>query len=379
MPSLPIYFDYQATTPIDKRVLEAMMPYLTTHFGNPHSVEHAFGWQAGAAIEVARKQIAQLIGADTSEIIFTSGATESNNLALKGMAYAAYPQKNHIITVVSEHECVLACARSLEDAGFKVTYLSVDHDGLIDLEALENAIHDKTSLVSVMAVNNEIGVIQNLEKIGEICRKKQVTFHTDAAQAVGKIALDVSAFNIDALSISSHKIYGPKGIGALYLKKDTPIIALFDGGGQENGLRSGTLSPALCVGMGTACAVAQKDRLQDNIHIDKLSQYLLNEIISKLGCAHLNGSLDHRFLGNLNFTFKGIKSDLLVANLKDVALSTGAACSSASAKSSYVLSALGLTKQEIASSLRIGIGRMTTQEEVTFGADYIIKTVKNLT
>ncbi|MBT5186131.1 MAG: aminotransferase class V-fold PLP-dependent enzyme [Kordiimonadaceae bacterium] len=375
---LPIYLDYQATTPIDQRVLEAMMPYLTTHFGNPHSSEHSFGWQTEAVVEIARKQVAELIGAHESEIIFTSGATESNNIAIKGTAYGAYPKRNHIITVKTEHECLLASANSLESSGFDVTYLSISDEGLIDLKELEFVISDKTSLVSVMAVNNEIGTIQNLQRIGEICLSKNVLFHSDAAQAVGKIPLDVDKMNIDIMSISGHKIYGPKGIGALYVRKGTRVIPLFDGGGQEKGLRSGTLSPALCAGIGKACELAGQDMQKDQAHVDELSSLLIDKLSSGLDNASINGGIGKRYFGNLNLKFSGVKSDLLVADLKDIAISTGSACSSAKARSSYVLSALGLSENEIASSVRIGIGRMTTVEEIEYAADHIIKCVKNL-
>lgn len=375
---LPIYMDFQATTPIDKRVLDAMMPYLTEHFGNPHSVEHCFGWQADAAVDVARKDIASLINAGDQEIIFTSGATESNNMAIKGIAYGAYPEKDHIVTIKTEHECVLACAGSLEKAGFKVTYLDVTKDGFINHTELEKAITDRTSLVSVMAVNNEIGVIQNLKKIGDICRLKGVLFHTDAAQAFGKIPLNVSEMNIDLMSISGHKIYGPKGIGAIFIKNGTDIVPLFDGGGQEKGLRSGTLSPALCVGLGKASEIAVNEMSKDYEHIKKLSDSLLSKLTSNLNCVELNGSMENRFMGNLNLTFHGVKSDLLVADLKNIAISTGSACSSAKAKSSYVLAALGLSDKEISSSVRIGIGRMTTADEIDYAADHIINAVQNL-
>ncbi len=375
---LPIYLDYQATTPIDGRVLEAMMPYLTNDFGNPHSVEHSFGWKAEAAVEKARKQVAGMINAEQNEIIFTSGATESNNLAIKGVAFAHYPARNHIITVKTEHECVLASARALEKMGFDVTYMDVGPDGLIDTGELEAAITTKTSLVSVMTVNNEIGVIQNIKAIGAICRKKNVLFHTDAAQAVGKIPLDVVAMNIDVMSISGHKIYGPKGVGALYVKKGTPIIPLFDGGGQENGLRSGTLSPALCTGVGAACEVASVDMDKDMKHISNLSDRFLNNIKTALNSVSLNGSATERYPGNINLTFQGIKADLLIADLKDIAISTGSACSSAKHKPSYVLKALGLSKPEIDASVRIGIGRMTTQQEMDYAAEHIIRCVRNL-
>lgn len=379
MLKLPVYMDYQATTPMDPRVLEAMMPYFKEKYGNPHSVEHVFGWEAEAAVEIARKQVAGIIGAsEEKEIIFTSGATESNNLALKGIAFAQHPAKNHIITVKTEHECVLASSRALEKMGFDVTYLDVDHAGLIDLAELENAITEKTSLVSVMVVNNEIGVIQDITNIGKICRKNGVIFHTDAAQAVGKIPLDVDAMNIDVMSISGHKIYGPKGIGAIYIRMGTSILPLFDGGGQEQGIRSGTLAPAQCVGLGKACAIALDQMVQDNEHIRTLSSRLLEKLKSNLNNVRLNGSDSDRFPGNLNLTFDGIKSDLLVADLKHVAISTGSACSSAKQKSSYVLAALGLDKKKIDASIRIGIGRMTTEEEVDYAAEHIIACARNL-
>ncbi len=375
---LPIYLDYQATTPLDQRVLDAMMPYLTRDFGNPHSTEHSFGWKADAAVEIARKQVADLVGAQKSEIIFTSGATESNNMAIKGVAFAHHPSKNHIVTIKSEHECVLACMRSLEKSGFKVTYLDIDQNGLIDLEQLSAAITDRTSLVSVMAVNNEIGIIQDLKAIGEICLKKSVVFHTDAAQGAGKIPLDVDRMNIDVMSISGHKMYGPKGIGALYVRKDTAIIPLFDGGGQEQGLRSGTLSPALCAGLGKACEIALLEMEKDDIHIAALSTRFLDKINIGLNHVKLNGGIEDRYRGNLNLTFEDVKSDLLVADLKDIAVSTGSACSSASAKSSYVLKELGLSEKDISSSIRIGFGRMTTKEEIDEAVNHIIKVVQNL-
>lgn len=379
MLKLPVYMDYQATTPMDPRVLEAMMPYFKEKYGNPHSVEHVFGWEVEAAVEIARKQVAGIIGAsEEKEIIFTSGATESNNLALKGIAFAQHPAKNHIITVKTEHECVLASSRALKKMGFDVTYLDVDHAGLIDLAELENAITEKTSLVSVMVVNNEIGVIQDITNIGKICRKNGVIFHTDAAQAVGKIPLDVDAMNIDVMSISGHKIYGPKGIGAIYIRMGTSILPLFDGGGQEQGIRSGTLAPAQCVGLGKACAIALDQMVQDNQHIRTLSSRLLEKLKSNLNNVRLNGSDSDRFPGNLNLTFDGIKSDLLVADLKHVAISTGSACSSAKQKSSYVLAALGLDKKKIDASIRIGIGRMTTEEEVDYAAEHIIACARNL-
>ncbi|MDG1996367.1 MAG: aminotransferase class V-fold PLP-dependent enzyme [Emcibacteraceae bacterium] len=375
---LPIYLDYQATTPLDPRVLEKMMPYLTDHFGNPHSVEHSYGWQAEAAVDIARGQVANLIGAKADEVIFTSGATESNNMAIKGIAYAEYPDKNHVVTVKTEHECVLASARSLERMGFSVTYLTVDKEGFINLAELEAAITDKTSLVSVMALNNEIGVIQDLKSIGAICVKKNVIFHTDAAQAFGKIPMNVDEMNIDVMSISGHKIYGPKGIGALYVRKGINIIPLLDGGGQEKGLRSGTLSPALCMGLGAAANIALEDMESDLEHVSLLWEKLISKLSQNLNNMTLNGSADQRYPGNINLTFKGRKSDLLIADLKNIAVSSGSACSSANQKSSYVLEAIGLAAEDVGASIRIGIGRMTTADEIDYAADHIINAVQNL-
>ena len=378
MTKRPVYLDYQATTPLDPRVLEVMMPYLTNKFGNPHSVNHTFGWEAEAGVEFARKQVADLIGAASDEIIFTSGATESNNIALKGLAYAAYPEKNHVITVATEHSCVLQSCSALEKSGFSVSYLPVGEKGLISLNDLEDAMTPKTSLVSVMAVNNEIGILQDLKKIGEICTAKGVAFHTDAAQAVGKIPLNVDDLKIDLLSISGHKLYGPKGVGALYVCKSlTPQpLPLFDGGGQEKGLRSGTLSPALCAGLGAACEIAGQDMEKDYEHISMLSEKLKQAILSEIENVRLNGSESRRFPGNLNFTFEDIRSDQLIRKLRHIALSTGAACSTEKPTPSHVLTALGLNKKQIDCSIRIGIGRMTSVAEVDYVAGQIIDLFK---
>lgn len=378
MTKRPVYLDYQATTPLDPRVLEVMMPYLTNKFGNPHSVNHTFGWEAEAGVEFARKQVADLIGAASDEIIFTSGATESNNIALKGLAYAAYPEKNHVITVATEHSCVLQSCSALEKSGFSVSYLPVGEKGLISLNDLEDAMTPKTSLVSVMAVNNEIGILQDLKKIGEICAAKGVAFHTDAAQAVGKIPLNVDDLKIDLLSISGHKLYGPKGVGALYVRKSlTPQpLPLFDGGGQERGLRSGTLSPALCAGLGAACEIAGQDMEKDYEHISMLSEKLKQAILSEIENVRLNGSESRRFPGNLNFTFEDIGSDQLIRKLRHIALSTGAACSTEKPTPSHVLTALGLNKKQIDCSIRIGIGRMTSVAEIDYVAGQIIDLFK---
>ncbi|WP_417318175.1 cysteine desulfurase family protein [Emcibacter sp.] len=377
-PNLPIYLDYQATTPLDDRALEAMMPYLTTKFGNPHSINHSFGWEAEAGVEKARSEIAGLIGADDDEIIFTSGATESNNLAIKGTAYALYPDKNHIITVATEHGCVLESCRSLEQSGLEVTVLPVKPDGLLDIDLLAESISDKTGLVSVMTVNNEIGVIQDIAAIGRLCREKGVLFHTDAAQGVGKIPLSMKEMPIDLMSISGHKLYGPKGIGALYVSNSlkTRPVSLMSGGGQERGLRSGTLAPALCAGFGAACAIAQREMDQDRKHTEMLSKRFFEKIQAQLEGVTLNGSAEKRLPANLNLTFEGVKSDLLVSGIRDIALSTGSACSTAKPQPSHVLTALGLARKQIDCSVRIGFGRMTTEAEVDFSADIITETVR---
>lgn len=376
----PIYLDYQATTPLDPRVLEVMMPYFTEKFGNPHSTNHRFGWEAEAGVELARQQVADLIGAQADEIIFTSGATESNNIALKGFAYSRYPAKNHIITAVTEHTCVLESCKALEKAGFEVTYLTVGTDGLIDLEALRRAITPKTVLVSIMAINNEIGVMQDVQNIGEICATHGVAFHTDAAQAVGKIPLDVTDMKIDLLSISSHKIYGPKGMGALYRRNDPNIrpLALFDGGGQEKGLRSGTLSPALCAGLGMACLIAGQDMIKDKNHIAMVSKKMKSSIMAAVTGVHLNGSATQRYPGNLSFLIDDIKTDMLFRELRNIALSTGAACATKKPEPSHVLTALGLNKKQIECSIRIGIGRMTTPAEIEQATDQIIAAIQKI-
>ena len=370
-----LYFDYQATTPLDKRVLDEMMLTMTTEFGNAHSKSHSFGWEAEKLVEKAREQVANVIGADAKDIIFTSGATESNNLAIKGVArFNKSDKKNHIITVQTEHKCVLESCRYLElKEGFKVTYLSVGSDGLINLEEFKNAITDKTILVSVMGVNNEIGVIQDLKSIGKICREKGVYFHTDCAQAFGKIPLNVDEMNIDLMSISGHKIYGPKGIGALYVRRKprVKIEAIINGGGQERGLRSGTLAVPLIVGLGKASQLMLEDGEEDKKRIDKFADQIINEFL-KIKKVDLNGSLEHRWKGCLNFSFAGVEGESLMMAINDIAVSSGSACTSATLDPSYVIKAIG-TKDELShSSIRVGLGRFTTQEEV----DYFIKRVK---
>jgi cysteine desulfurase len=373
--------DYQATTPLAPEALAAMMPYLTTKFGNPHSVSHKFGWEAEAGVERARLQVASLIGAEPDEIIFTSGATESNNLAIKGLARGLPQGRREIVTCVTEHKCLLASCRTLEREGFRVTYLPVLPSGLVDLGRLSDAITGGTGLVSIMAVHNEIGVVQPLHEIGEICRDKNVIFHTDAAQALGKIALDVRALNISLMSLSAHKIYGPKGLGALYLRKTRPrlhLVPLIDGGGQERGLRSGTLAPALCAGMGEACQIFLTNFDEENSKIKALSDKFINAIWSGLEGVSLNGDPKLRFPGNINLSFAGVGGDMLLAELRNLAVSSGAACASAAQEPSYVLEALGVSESLIKASIRFGIGRYTTEAEIDFAAAEVIAKVNRL-
>jgi cysteine desulfurase len=375
-----VYLDYQATTPCDPRVLEKMLPYFCEKFGNPHSRNHGYGWSAEEACEEARHQVATLIGADPREVVFTSGATESNNLALKGVMKFYGDQRQHVVTCLTEHKCVLDTCRYLEQEGFQVTYVPVQKNGLIDLEALKAAIKDTTALVSIMAVNNEIGVIQPLREIGQICREKGVFFHTDAAQAVGKIPIDVNDMNIDLMSISGHKIYGPKGVGALYVRRKprVRIIAQINGGGQERGMRSGTLSPALCVGLGAACAIAREEMGQENQKYSVLWHKMYQRLSTQLPDVYLNGDPVQRFYGNLNVSFAYVEGEGLLGALKDLALSSGSACTSASLEPSYVLRALGVSEELAHTSLRIGFGRFTTEAEVDYATERIIQAVNRL-
>jgi cysteine desulfurase len=376
----PVYMDYQATTPCDPRVVEAMLPWFTEKFGNPHSRNHAYGWEAEEAVEKAREQIADLIGADAKEIIFTSGATESNNLALKGVAHFYKDKKNHIVTVVTEHKCVLDTCRYLEQEGFAVTYLGVKPDGLIDMAELEAAITDKTAIVSVMAANNEIGVIQPIAEIGKLCRAKGVFFHTDCAQAAGKIPLDVNAMNIDLMSISAHKLYGPKGVGALYVRRRPRVrlVPLITGGGQERGMRSGTLATPLCVGMGEACALAKAEMEDEAVRLKGLRDRLLGGLKQRLPEIYVNGDMDNRIPGNLNISFAFVEGEGLMMGVKELAVSSGSACTSASLEPSYVLRALGLDAEMAHTSLRFGIGRFTTQDDIEFAIDHIVSAVEHL-
>ena len=379
-PQKPVYLDYQATTPMDPRVLDAMMPYFIEKFGNPHSRNHSHGWEAEQAVEKARQQVAELIGADEREIVFTSGATESNNLAIAGVARFYKDRKNHIVTVATEHKCVLDTCRHLEQEGFEVTYLHVQQNGLVDLDALKQAITPKTAIVSVMAVNNEIGVIQPLKEIGKICREKGAFFHTDAAQAFGKIPLDVNEMKIDLMSISGHKIYGPKGIGALFVRRKPRVrmIALIHGGGQERGFRSGTLPTPLCVGLGEAAAIAKREMGQETDRLTKLRDRFYDSIKKRLAEVYLNGDFAARIPGNLNLSFAYVEGEGLMMGIKDLSVSSGSACTSASLEPSYVLRALGVTEDLAHTSLRIGFGRFTTEDEVDYAADRIVEAVQKL-
>ncbi len=377
----PVYLDYQATTPMDPVVLEAMMPFFGEKFGNPHSTSHRYGWETDAAIEVARGHIASAIGANTEEIIFTSGATEANNLAIKGIMAAYGKRRPHLLTVISEHKCLIESANAMDRAGYDVTFLGVEADGLLDLNKVEAALREDTALLSVMAVNNEIGVIQPLEALGALAHSKGALFHSDAAQAFGKIPLDVNAMNIDLMSLSAHKIYGPMGIGALYLRAQprAAIVPQMDGGAQEKGMRSGTLAPALCVGFGKAAEIASEKGRDEYRRIRTLAATFRGRVL--LGCpdAIINGSLDERFPGNLNMSFPGLDGDLLISNLRDLAVSSGAACASATTGPSYVLEAIGLSKDLAKSSIRFGFGRFTSEDEVVFAADKVTQAVQNMT
>jgi len=375
----PLYLDAQATTPMDPRVLDAMLPYQMSYYGNPHSRTHQYGWESEEAMELARKQVSDLIGADPKEIIWTSGATESNNISVKGVARFYKSKKKHVITTQTEHKCVLDSCRILESEGVDVTYLPVQTSGLVDLEQLEAAIRPDTSLVSIMTVNNEIGVIQPMEEIGKMCRAKKVFFHTDAAQAVGKIPLDVNKMNIDLMSISGHKIYGPKGVGALYVRRRPRVRVepIQNGGGQERGLRSGTVPTPLVVGLGAACALAKQEMDYDHRHISRLSELLIEGIMSELPNVVRNGG-DNVYPGCINLSFHCVEGESLLMALKDVALSSGSACTSASLEPSYVLRALGAEEDMAHSSIRFGIGRFTAEEEVMYTVDRTVKEVNRL-
>jgi cysteine desulfurase len=379
--NLPIYLDNHATTPLDPRVLEAMLPYFTQKFGNAASRNHSFGWEAEKAVSEAREQIAQLIGATAKEIIFTSGATESDNLAIKGVAEMYRERGNHIITQATEHKAVLDTCKRLEKQGFRVTYLPVKADGIIDLEDLKRAMDQQTILVSIMAANNEIGVLQPIAEIGRLCHEKNVLFHCDAVQAVGKIPVNVIADNIDLMSISAHKIYGPKGVGALYVRRRDPrvqIVAQIDGGGHERGMRSGTLNVPGIVGLGKACEICRQEMGEEAKRLTGLRDRLKNKLESELDYVHVNGSWEHRLPGNLNMSFLYVEGESLLMGINDVAVSSGSACTSATLEPSYVLKALGLGDDVAHSSIRFGLGRFNTQAEVDYVAAKVIDVVKKL-
>nr|XP_023020178.1 probable cysteine desulfurase, mitochondrial [Leptinotarsa decemlineata] len=376
----PLYLDAQATTPMDPRVLDAMLPYFTNYYGNPHSRTHAYGWETETAVEKAREHVANLIGADPKEIIFTSGATESNNIAVKGVARFYGVKKRHVITTQTEHKCVLDSCRALENEGFEITYLPVQSNGIISLEQLDRSITSNTSLVSIMAVNNEIGVKQPISEIGALCREKKVFFHTDAAQAVGKVPLDVNSMNIDLMSISGHKLYGPKGIGAIYIRRRprVRVEAIQSGGGQERGIRSGTVPAPLVVGFGEACRISKTEMEYDHAYIQRLSKKLLDQICGSLSHVIRNGDESQTYPGCINLSFAYVEGESLLMALKDIALSSGSACTSASLEPSYVLRAIGTDEDLAHSSIRFGIGRFTTEEEIDYTAKKCIYHVNRL-
>jgi cysteine desulfurase len=377
---LPIYLDNHATTPLDPRVLDEMLPYLSGKFGNPASRSHSFGWEAAKAVDVARMRVAKLIGAAADEIVFTSGATESDNLAIKGGAEANRDRGRHIVTVVTEHKAVLDSCKHLEQWGCEVSYLPVQSDGLIDLDELRRALRDDTILVSIMAANNETGVLQPFGEIGSICRQRRILFHTDAAQAAGKISIDVGRDNIDLLSISGHKLYGPKGVGALYVRRspDVKLAPQIDGGGHEHGMRSGTLNVPGIVGLGKACDLARAEMPEEACRIAGLRNRLRDGIVSQLNGVSVNGSSEQRLPGNLNVSFVGIQGEDLLTALDGIAVSSGAACTSDHVDPSYVLKALGLSDELAQASIRFGLGRFTTQAEVDYAAARVVEGVRQL-
>jgi cysteine desulfurase len=374
----PIYLDNHSTTPVDPRVLDAMLPYLMDKFGNAASRSHSFGWAADEAVNVARAQVALLIGADRDRIVFTSGATESDNLAIKGIAEAFRGKGNHIITAVTEHKAVLDSCKRLEKYGCSVTYLPVNKDGLVDLDALRAAMSDATILVTIMAANNEIGVLQPVGAIGKLCRERGVVFHSDAAQALGKIPIDVARQNIDLLSISGHKVYGPKGVGALYVRDGIEIAPTIDGGGHERGMRSGTLNVPGIVGLGKACEICRDEMTQESCRMAGLRNRLHDKIKAGLNEVCINGSMEHRLPGNLNISFAGVDGEELMTAIDDVAVSSGAACTSAHIEPSYVLKALGISDELAQASIRFGIGRFNTEAEVDYVGEKVVHAVQQL-
>ena len=378
---LPIYMDNHATTPVDPRVVDVMLPYLTEHFGNAASRNHPFGWTAEEAVEVAREQIAALIGATAKEIVFTSGATESDNAALKGVVEFYGHQGKHIITAPTEHKAVIDTARHLERQGCEVTWLPVGEDGVVDPQSVADAIRDDTILVSVMHANNEIGVVNDVAAIGAICKERGVLFHTDAAQSAGKVEIDVQAMGIDLLSLSAHKMYGPKGIGALYVRRKKPrvrVAPLVHGGGHERGMRSGTLPVHQIVGFGEAARIAKAELAEEASRLKGLRQRLMEKICAQVPEVLLNGSMERRLPGNLNISFTYVEGESLLMALRDVAVSSGSACTSASLEPSYVLRAIGLEDENAHSSIRFGLGRFNTEEEVDYVADLVVGAVSKL-
>jgi cysteine desulfurase len=376
--SIPIYLDNHATTPVDPRVLEAMLPYLTGKFGNAASHSHQFGWDASAAVENARQQIARLIGASSGEIVFTSGATESDNLAIKGVAEACQANGNHIITVVTEHKAVLDTCDHLEKLGYTVTYLPVGVDGLIDLARLRDAFTDKTILVSIMAANNEIGVLQPIEQIGKLCRERGVVFHSDAVQALGRVPLDVKTMNLDLASLTAHKNYGPKGCGALYVRSGVRVAPIIHGGGHERGMRSGTLNVPGIAGFGKACETSSQEMPEESCRIAGLRNRLRDKLLAELDDVLINGSMEHRLPGNLNISFLGIEGETLMTAVKDIAVSSGSACHSDKVEPTHVLKALGLSDEAAGSAIRFGIGRFNTEPEIDYVAGRVVEAVKSL-
>jgi len=371
---LPIYMDYSATTPVDPRVASMMIPYLTEKFGNPASRSHSFGWEADTAVELAREQVAALVNADPKEIVWTSGATESNNLAIKGAAHFYQGKGKHIVTMRIEHKAVIDTVRELEREGFSATYLDPEPNGLLDLDKFKAALRPDTVLVSIMLVNNEIGVVQDIAAIGDICRDKGILFHVDAAQATGKVAIDLQQLKVDLMSFSAHKTYGPKGIGALYVRRKPRVRleAQMHGGGHERGMRSGTLPTHQIVGMGEAFRIAQVEMAQENERVRMLRDRLLSGLMT-MEEVHINGDMEHRVPHNLNLSFNFVEGESLIMAVKDVAVSSGSACTSASLEPSYVLRALGRSDELAHSSIRFSVGRFTTVEEV----DYVIELMKN--
>ena len=379
---LPIFMDNHSTTPVDPRVVEEMLPYFTSKFGNAASRNHQFGWEAEEAVDHARERIAALIGAkDTKEIVLTSGATESDNLAIKGVAEYCREKGNHIVTTVTEHKAVLDTCKRLEKQGYEVTYLGVAKDGRVDPDDVKKAIHEKTILVSVMLANNEIGTVQPIEEIGRITRERGVLLHSDAVQGVGKIPFDVQKLNVDLASLTAHKMYGPKGVGALYVRRSRPrvrLVAQMDGGGHERGMRSGTLAVPLVVGFGKAAEIMTREGALESARLVRLRERLRERIMSQLDEVYINGSVDHRLPGNLNLSFNFVEGEGLMMAIKDVAVSSGSACTSASLEPSYVLRALGVGDELAHSSIRFGLGRFNTEEEVDYVADLVVAKVSRL-